>query len=54
MILAQSQPREAQSGGRGGGGGGFRGGRDGYGGGQQQQNSKMKSILKGNERNTGQ
>ena len=47
VILAQSQPREAQSGGRGGGGrgggyqggngggrGGYGGGRGGYGGGQ--------------------
>ena len=43
LILAQSQPRGAQGGGRGGfqggrggGGGGFRGGRGGYGGQQQQ------------------
>jgi len=41
MILAQSQPRSQQTGGRGGfrggrGGGGFRGGRGGYQGGQQQ------------------
>ena len=39
MILAQSQPRSQQTGGRGGfrgGRGGFRGGRGGYQGGQQQ------------------